>query len=84
VALDSAVLLKFIRSLDPSLDVRLIDIYGRVTVIRADTAETPELATQTELCRWAQIGEGPTMLCHLFEEVIRKFEQKRQSASSGE
>jgi hypothetical protein len=75
MALDAAVLMKFVRSLNPPLEVRLIDIYGRVTVIHADTAETPEIETNIALCRWAQIGEGPTMLCYVFEEIVRKFEQ---------
>jgi hypothetical protein len=82
MALDSAALMKFIRSLDPPLDVRLIDIYGRATVVGASTAETPEFETQVALCRWAQIGDGPTMLCHVFEGIISKYEQKRMSASS--
>jgi hypothetical protein len=83
MALDSDVVMKFVRSLDPPLDVRLIDIHGRVTVIHADTGETPEIATRIDLCRWAQIGEGPTMLCYVFEEIIRKFDQNRLSAASG-
>ena len=40
------VLLRFIRSLDPPLDVRLIDINGCTTVIRADVAEISEISTQ--------------------------------------
>jgi hypothetical protein len=84
MALNSDALMKFVRSLDPPLDVRIIDIYGRVVVIDADTAETPQIANQIELCRWAQIGDGPTMLCHIFEDMIRNFELKRRSASSGQ
>jgi hypothetical protein len=83
MAMDPEVLMKFVRSLEPPLDVRIIDIYGRVTLIRADTVETPAITTQVGLCRWAQIGEGPTMLCHVFEEIVRKFQQKRSSPPSG-
>jgi hypothetical protein len=84
MALDSHVLMKFVRSLDPPLDVRIIDIYGRVIVLHADTAETPAIENQIQLCRWAQIGDGPTMLCHIFEDVIRNFELKRRGASAGQ
>jgi hypothetical protein len=84
MAIDSAILMKFVRSLDPPLDVRIIDIYGRTAVIHAGTTETPEITNRIELCRWAQIGDGPTMLCHIFEDVIRNFELKRRSAASGQ
>ena len=84
MALNSDIVMEFVRSLDPPLDVRIIDIYGRVLTIHAGSAESPEFENRIELCRWAQIGDGPTMLSHIFEDIVRSFELKRRSAASGQ
>jgi hypothetical protein len=78
---EPSVLLRFIQSIDPPTEVRLIDVNGRATVIPTSVVELPDLSVPLEACRWVQVGDGPTMLFYVFEDIIGKFEG-RKSASA--
>lgn len=75
------VLLRFIQSLNPPAEIRLIDIDGRTTVIPAGIVELPDLSAEVAASRWVQIGDGPAMLFYVFEGIVRRFEG-RMSASA--
>ena len=65
------ILFRFIKlSLDPPLDVRLIDMNGCTTVIRADVAEISEISTQDKELSADGSKSGRVLCCLTFSKEL--------------